>query len=105
MTSFAMCFHASMAAGAHPLSTGSHFFFTYAGVVVSIVFGDSPRRSSMSGLWSAFLQLPGALVSRWSARRLSEVNDAEAFRRPLGGYFRDRFSSIEAEPERLRVLF
>ena len=40
---------------------GSHFFFTYAGAVVSIVFGDSPRRSSLSGLWRAFLQLPGAL--------------------------------------------
>lgn len=84
---------------------GSHFFFTYAGALVSVVFGDSPRRASMSGLGRAFVQLPGAMRSRWRARRLAVVSDTEAFRRPLGGYFRDRFSVIEPDPERLRVLF
>ena len=83
----------------------SHFFFTYAGALVSVVFGDSPRRASMSGLGRAFLQLPGAMRARWRARRLAVVSDTEAFRRPLGGYFRDRFAAIEPEPERLRVLF
>jgi GT2 family glycosyltransferase/glycosyltransferase involved in cell wall biosynthesis len=83
----------------------SHFFFTYAGALVSVVFGDSPQRASMAGLWRAFLQLPGAMRSRWRARRLAVVNDTEAFRRPLGGYFRDRFSRMEPDPERLRVLF
>jgi O-antigen biosynthesis protein len=83
----------------------SHFFFTYAGAVVSAVFGDSPRRASMSGLGRGFLQLPGAMRSRWRARSLAVVNDTEAFRRPLGGYFRDRFSVIERDPERVRVLF
>ena len=82
-----------------------HFFFTYAGALVSVFFGDSPRRASMSGLGRAFLQLPGAMSARWRARRLAVVSDTEAFRRPLGGYFRDRFSSIEREPQRLRVLF
>ncbi len=84
---------------------GSHFFFTYAGALVSVAFGDSPRRASMDGLWRAFLDLPGAMRSRWHARRLAVVSDTEAFRRPLGGYFRDRFSTIELDPERLRVLF
>jgi glycosyltransferase involved in cell wall biosynthesis len=83
----------------------SHFFFTYAGALVSVVFGDSPRRASMTGLWRAFVQLPGAVRSRWRARTLAEVSDTEAFRRPLGGYFRDRFGVIEPEPEALRVLF
>jgi len=83
----------------------SHFFFTYAGALVSAVFGESPRRSSLSGLGRAFLQLPGAMRSRWRARRLAMVSDTEAFRRPLGGYFRDRFSAMEPDPERLRVLF
>jgi GT2 family glycosyltransferase/glycosyltransferase involved in cell wall biosynthesis len=83
----------------------SHFFFTYAGALVSVVFGDSPRRASMSGLGRAFLQLPGALRSRWLARSLAVVSDTETFRRPLGGYFRDRFASMEPDPEKLRVLF
>jgi GT2 family glycosyltransferase len=84
---------------------GPHFFFTYAGSLVSVLFGDSPRRSSMTGWWRALLQLPGAIGSRWRARGLAEVTDTEAFRRPLGGYFRDRFSAFEADPQRLRVLF
>lgn len=84
---------------------GSHFFFMYAGALVSVVFGDSPRRASMAGVWRAFLQLPGAVRSRWRARGLAEVSDTEAFRRPLGGYFRDRFGEIDPQPEALRVLF
>src|SRR5579864_3799122 len=83
----------------------SHFFFTWAGALVSVVFGDTPRRASMPGLWRAFLQLPGAIRSRWQARRLAEVSDDEAFRRPLGGYFHDRFSHFDPDPERMRVLF
>ncbi len=53
----------------------SHFFFTYAGALVSVAFGDSPRRAGMSGLGRAFLQLPGAMQSRWRARQLAAVND------------------------------
>jgi len=83
----------------------AHFFFTHAGALVSVVFGDSPRRSSMSGLARAFLQLPGAMRSRWRARSLAVVSDTEAFRRPLGGYFRDRFAVVEPDAEKLRVLF
>lgn len=82
-----------------------HFFFTYAGALVSVVFGDSPRRASMSGLARAFLQLPAAMGSRWRARRLAAMTDSEAFRRPLGGYFHDRFSRFDPDSERLRVLF
>ena len=37
--------------------------------------------------------------------QLAAVSDTRSFRRPLGGYFRDRFDAMPAEPERLRVLF
>jgi|SRR5579871_333941 len=84
---------------------GSHFFFTFAGALASIVFGDSPRRASISGLGRAFAQLSGAMRTRWRARSLAMVSDTEAFRRPLGGYFRDRFAAMEPDPERLQVLF
>ena len=83
----------------------SHFFFTFAGAVLSIFFGDSPERASLRGLWRAFLQLPGALGARTRARALQAITDTEAFRRPLGGYFRDRFTALNPGTENLSVLF
>lgn len=83
----------------------SHFFFTFAGAVLSVFFGDSPERANLWGLWKAFLQLPGALTSRSRAKSLAAINDTEAFRRPLGGYFRDRFATLDPQPENLSVLF
>jgi GT2 family glycosyltransferase/glycosyltransferase involved in cell wall biosynthesis len=84
---------------------GSHFFFAYAGAVVTVLFGDSPERANFGGLWNAFRQLPGAMRSRARARELAIVDDTEAFRRPLGGYFRDRFAQLPIDPERASVLF
>src|SRR5688572_8188177 len=66
---------------------------------------DLPERSTFAGLARAFLQLPGAIVSRWRARSLAVIDDTEAFRRPLAGYFRDRFATLPAVPDPLRVLF
>jgi GT2 family glycosyltransferase len=83
----------------------SHFFFTFAGGVLSAFFGDSPERPNLMGLWRAFLQLPGALSSRRRARGLATIPDTEAFRRPLAGYFRDRFSNLQRDPDKLNVLF
>jgi GT2 family glycosyltransferase/glycosyltransferase involved in cell wall biosynthesis len=83
----------------------SHFAFALSGAWVSLVLGDSPERASLEGLWGAFRQLPGALGSRWRARGLAVLDDTEAFRRPLGGYFRDRFLAPASVPERLGVLF
>ncbi len=83
----------------------SHFFFTFAGAVLSVFFGDSSERANLWGLWKAFLQLPEALRARTQARALAAINDTEAFRRPLGGYFRDRFTVSDKEPEKLSVLF
>ncbi|MGD0498024.1 MAG: glycosyltransferase [Bryobacteraceae bacterium] len=81
-----------------------HFFFSWAGAALAAVFGDVPLRPNAAALWDAFRQLPGAVRSRRRARSLARVSDTEAFRRPLGGYFRDRFASMEADPVRPRVL-
>ncbi len=83
----------------------SHFIFTFAGAVVSVFFGDSPERANLMGLWGAFRQLPRALRARLGALSLATISDTEAFRRPLGGYFRDRFGNIQRDPENLSVLF
>lgn len=82
-----------------------HFAFTFAGALMSVFIGDSPERSSLSGMWRAFLSLPWAIRSRWAARRLATISDTETLARPLGGYFRDRFSSLPVRPDTLRVLF
>jgi GT2 family glycosyltransferase len=82
-----------------------HVLFTLADSLLSVFFGDSPERANLRGMWRAFLQLPTAVSSRWNARSLAVVDDTETFRRPLGGYFRDRFAVLPREPERLNVLF
>ena len=84
----------------------AHFFFSYGGVLLSLASGDAPGRANLDGWWRAFRQLPSAIASRWRARGLAVVDDTEAFRRPLGGYFRDRFADdrLEACPT-LKVLF
>ena len=75
---------------------GSHFFFTWAGATLSWLAGDSPERPSFSGILRAFLALPRTLVSRSRARALATVSDREAFRRPLGGHYRDTFRAAAA---------
>jgi len=83
----------------------SHLCFTFGGAVVSVFFGDSPERANLRGVWRAFWQLPGALRSRQRALSLASISDTEAFSRPLGGYFRDRFGKVQDEPDHLSVLF
>jgi len=82
-----------------------HFFFAWAGAVLSVLFGELPARPNLAALWRAFRQLPQAVRSRSQARSLAAITDTEAFRRPLGGYYRDRFAPLEPAPERPRVLF
>ena len=81
-----------------------HFLYTWAGAIASWLIGDSPQRASLPGLARAFLQLPGTCKSRSHARTLSMIDDAEALRRPLGGYFQDRFGHT-GPIEKPRVLF
>lgn len=84
---------------------GPHLFFTWASATLSWVAGDSPERPSFSGILRAFLALPRALVSRIRARKLAVIADQEAFRRPLGGHFRDTFLPLRSDPAPLAVLF
>ncbi|MGJ5814187.1 glycosyltransferase [Paludibaculum fermentans] len=88
-----------------PARLAGHFFHAWTGALLSLFAGDSRERASIGGLTRAFLQLPGAMAARWNARNLAVVDDSEAFRRPMGGYFRDRFEAVEKDPERLNVLF
>ena len=83
----------------------SHFFFT---VGRGRSGGALRRRSRAAQSGGHLARLPpasAAVRSRRRARALARVSDTEAFRRPLGGYFRDRFAAMERAPERLRVLF
>lgn len=82
-----------------------HFVFNLSAAIVSAVFGESPERPNLHAFLKAALQTPGAMRSRIRARRLASVTDTEAFRRPLGGYFRDRFEISSPASETLNVLF
>ncbi len=81
----------------------ANFLSSWISALLSWLGGDSPERSSLGGIARATLQLPGAIASRARALRLAAVSDTEAFRRPLGGHFRDTFGALNGEP--LRVLF
>ncbi len=83
----------------------SHLASAWAGCLIGVLFGDAVGRPNLPALWRAFRQLPGALRSRRRAQALSRISDTEAFRRPLGGYYRDRFAAFEPSPTPLRVLF
>lgn len=81
-----------------------HFAYAWAGAFISALAGDSMERSSFSALARASLQLPEALLARMRARSLAVIDDTEAFRRPMGGYYRDRFHAITPS-DRLSVVF
>ncbi len=82
-----------------------HFLQAWAGGVFSCFAGASMERATLPGMFRASLQLPGALASRWRARSLAAVDDIEAFRRPLGGYFHDRFGDTRPIAGPPRILF
>ncbi len=83
----------------------SHFVFTWAGAILTVLFGEVPLRPTLPAMARAFGQLSQAMRSRWQALSLAAIDDTEAFRRPMAGYFRDRFQRLEPVPEQLRVLF
>ena len=60
---------------------------------------------SSDAIRHSFKKLAQIVPSRWHAHRTRKVSDQEAFRRPLGGYFRDRFLlKKESSPDRLNIL-
>jgi len=82
-----------------------HFFFSIGVALLGMTTEDGPGRASLYGWWRACCQLRGAAASRWRARSLAMVDDTEAFRRPLAGYYRDRFADPPETTDTLRVLF
>jgi GT2 family glycosyltransferase/glycosyltransferase involved in cell wall biosynthesis len=80
-----------------------HFAFAWSSAFISWLFGDSPERTSFAAIARATFQLPETFVSRAKARQLATISDSEAFRRPLGGHFRDAFCPMPEE--KLKVLF
>jgi len=83
----------------------AHFFWMLAGSAWSWLAGASPDRAALPAFARALRQLPGAVRSRWAARRLAVLDDAEAFRRSTPLHYHDRFSAFAPDPERPRVLF
>jgi len=81
----------------------THFAFSWTSATLSWLFGDSPERTSFAGIARAAFQLPETFASRARARQLAVISDTEAFRRPLGGHFRDTFSPMQQD--KLKVLF
>jgi O-antigen biosynthesis protein len=88
-----------------PGRLAAHLGFSQVEMLLTLVFGPSLERVTLGGLWGAFRSLPQAMRSRRRARELAVVDDREAFARPLGGYFRDRFGEFEAAGDPLNVLF
>lgn len=75
-----------------------HFFWLYAGLWADLLLGPAPQRPSCGGFRLALRRLPLLLRRRAAARGPAEIGDTEAFCRPLGGYFRDRYHRFEAKP-------
>lgn len=84
---------------------GQHLAAVLGGAWLSLLFGESLTRATLPDIWRSFRALGQAIRARWRARSLAGISDTEAFLRPLGGYFRDRFEALPAEPQPLRVLF
>ena len=82
-----------------------HFGFSFLGALLSVFFGEEPGRATLGGWARAATQLPGALKSRWRARSLAVISDTEAFERPRGAHFYDRFHAPAETPQHPSVLF
>ncbi len=82
-----------------------HFANVYGGLWVRLLTGDTLTRTSPRALVGAWRQLAAAVRSRARARALAAIPDQEAFRRPLGGYYRDRYERPDPDREKLNVLF
>jgi GT2 family glycosyltransferase len=83
----------------------SHLFWLYAGFWIRLLTGPSPARPGVRSMLRALKPLGQLLDARRRARQLAVIDDTEAFNRPLGGCFRDRFGVVDATRKKLRVLF
>ena len=77
----------------------SHFAFAWAGAVLSRHLRRCPGRPNLRGALARVPAVAAAPCGRAGApAALAAITDTEAFRRPLGGYFRDRFAADGAAP-------
>jgi GT2 family glycosyltransferase/glycosyltransferase involved in cell wall biosynthesis len=82
-----------------------HFVASHISALMSLLVGDQPGKANFPGLLRAAFQLHEACRARFRARSLAAITDREAFRRPMGGYYRDHFEARDIRSERPRVLF
>ena len=84
----------------------AHFGWLYADMWASLLAGSSPARPAAGAVLHALAQSPRAARRRIAARALGTIPDEEALRRPLGGFFRDRYHRLQDKPEgEINVLF
>ncbi len=88
-----------------PGRLAGHFGWTWLALLARFLAGPSPMRPDARAFLQALRQTPETCGARLRARALARVGDAEALRRPLGGYFRDVFGDLPANPKDLNVLF
>ena len=85
---------------------GGHLAWVYVDLWLSLAGIRRAQGPTPRDLLTALVRLPACLARRVSAWRAAEISDTEAFRRPLGGYFRDRFHRLgQKDPADLNVLF
>ncbi|MEP7354655.1 MAG: glycosyltransferase [Acidobacteriota bacterium] len=89
----------------------SHHFFTWASATLTYIAGDAAttnasERATYGGILRACAALPQAIGARMRARQCAVILDREAFRRPMGGHFRDTFElgGDTGKPGQLRSL-
>ena len=83
-----------------------HFSWLYLDLWAALFLGKVAGRPDTGAFLSAMRHGLRAWGRRVAARRLARIPDAEALRRPLGGFFRDRYHHLDAKPEsELQVLF
>ena len=84
----------------------THFGWLYADMWTSFLVGSSSSKPDSRAFLQAARQSIRAAGHRATARRMAEISDAEALRRPLGGFFRDRYHRLRGGSESdLNVLF
>lgn len=88
-----------------PGRLAGHFLHGWAAALASWFAGESLERASLPAFWGAWLRLPQAVRARWKARAEAELSDSEAFRRPMGAWFRDRFDNAPpSDPPRVLMV-
>ena len=85
---------------------GSHFFFTWAGRVLAVIFGEVHGRPNFARSGARFRQLPQAIAVAMARAQPGAGRRHRGV--PCGRWaatIRDRFDAMDRAPERLRVLF